>query len=1044
MELQNIFFCLLESYALVYLGSKLVYSYRFNSHASKTKLQKNSSGRLPFQFLDFQGYGSPTFAQIGAFFTPTPTIDRLGNDIYSFLQSSPSSMGVDHDIVKLSDKSIKFRAFPPSSFFSGVSGFVDGLVDGKPLTILVGTTYGNRFDILLEKVVSASDNRFSFPLPRGKFYIKTEGSGYFIPGVKRVILPCKSDKCKFVNDAFTDSIGVQLAPDDGSIYTYNWKLQNSSQFGIESINKIPQDESSLLSPQSTVLSHVDASDAAAKLKLLFGVELHGIWGSEYANRLLSVFLKFDFLKRIDSEGLKNQKWVLTDETLFPQDIEITRNEPTGDDDGKNHNVVEDSQYEQIVKISREAFKFATKIAIDKKRNGFYFSRRLYKSVIRALCLHSPNNMRRLFRNVHNVEILEPNEIEHMIRENRSFTHYPSGHYQSWLKHPEELIEVLTSWMEYPSGLHKVKGLKYFLRRQDGMVNPEEPTAPAIAYPRGPDSDSYIEFMESGFHNYFDVSQLILHEIGHFINVNTVPEDLKQQWSDIGGWFRDPSDPDGWSTHKQTEFVSAYAHQKNPGEDFASSLADYVLNPRLLRSRSTDKYNFIKDNIMGGVHYLVKAAHEFKVLNLGNADYFYPGRLTEIDIAVNGAVNEPKRVKMTFKLLEYKDKGPEENTCAKTIRFRLFSEIGTFEDIVIRARNGCSRVLQGEFTINQMKKRGVWTTDQIIITDDKGLQRFVSSADFGLRVWINNGSEDFQEPRVLTNSVSLAMVRKGEHEAIRVGWLLVDDFELRRVNAGYAAINGKSSNQHSLSAYSKSSNEESGPDNIWRKDVWSGARKAPLELCSENSRDIVHSLRDPDLKFNTHKLAGLDNFEGLSSEQVSSGTFNCYKVAVNVPITKSSRSGDYFLTQIINYDLAGNSQLLQWPDRAGPFVTYRSSNPNPDNTPPKVNSIRVTSRPTHPESPDGETLVEISFNLCDSGSGISSLSATLRDPFGANLLLYPKWTEHKGCQLIKHTNVLPKGSVPGVWHLNKIYSQDFAGNELSADLTERILVDPSSN
>ncbi|UKK01639.2 hypothetical protein MACK_002457 [Theileria orientalis] len=1034
MEVQNLCFCLLGSYALVSLGSKLVHSYRFNSNISNTKLQKNSSGRLPFQFLDFQGYGAPTFAQIGAFFTPTPTLDRLGNDVYSFLQASPSSMGVDHDIVKLSDKSIKFR----------ISGVVNGLVDDKPVTILVGTTYGSRFDMLVEKVVSASDNQFSFSLPKGQFYIKTEGSGYFIPGVKRVVLPCKSEKCKFVNDTFTDSIGVQLAPDDGSVYTYNWKLQNTSQFGIESINKIPQDESSLLSPQSTVLSHIDASDAAAKLKLLFGVELHGIWGSEYANRLLSVFLKFEFLKRIDSDGLKNQKWVLTDESLYPQDIEITRNEPSGEDHGKNHNVVEDSQYEQIVKISRDAFKFATKMAIDKKRNGFYFSRRLYKSVVRALCLHSPNNMRKLFREVHNIEILEPYELEHMIRENRSFTHYPSGHYQSWLKHPEELIEILTSWMEYPSGLHKIKGLKYFLRRQDGMVNPEEPTAPAIAYPRGPDTDSYIEFMESGFHNYFDVSQLILHEIAHFIEFNTVPDELRQKWSDIGGWFKDPSDPDGWSTHKQTEFVSAYSHQKNPAEDFAASLAHYVLNPRLLKSRSLEKFKFIKDNIMGGVHYLIKASHEFKVLNLGNADYFYPGRLTEIDIVVNGMVNEPKRVKMTFKLLEYKNKAPEENTCAKTIRFRLFSEIGTFEDITIRARNGCSRVLQGEFTINQMKKRGVWTTDQIIITDDKGLQRFVSSADFGLRVWINNGSEDFQEPRVLTNSVSLTLVRKGEHEAIRVGWLLVDDFELRRVNAGYAAINGKSSNQHSLSAYSKSDNEESGPDNFWRKDVWSGARKAPLELCSENSPDIANSSRDPELKFNTHKLAGLDNFEGLSSEQVSSGTFNCYKVAVNVPITKSSRSGDYFLTQIINYDLAGNSQLLQWPTRAGPFVTYKSSNPNPDNTPPKVNSIRVTSRPTHPESPDGETLVEISFNLCDSGSGISSLSATLRDPFGANLLLYPSWTDHKGCQLIKHTNVLPKGSIPGVWHLNKIYSQDFAGNELSADLTERILVDPASN
>uniref|UniRef100_A0A3B0MKD5 Der1-like family, putative n=1 Tax=Theileria annulata TaxID=5874 RepID=A0A3B0MKD5_THEAN len=1011
---------------LCMLSSKFSLSLRFNPDVPN----KRVISRL--ELFNPESSGGPSFAEIGGFFIPTPILDKSGNNSYSYLQHSTTSLGVDHDVVKLSKESLKFRN-------------VEGLIKEKPLTLIVGTTYGSRFDMLFEKIVSKDDNKFEFSLPKGTFYIKTEGSGYFLPGVKKVVLPCKLKICPFVNDSFKDSIAVELAKDDGSIYTYNWKLQDESQFGVESINKIPQDEASILSPSSTVVSHVDASDASAKLKLLFGIELHGVWGSEYANRLLSVFLKFDFLNRENSPNPKKQKWLLTDESLYPQDIEIIKN--VVDRNGsrnKNQNVVEDTEYEQIVKISREAFKYSMKQAIDKKKNGFYFSRRLYKSVIRAICLHNPENMKKLFKDAHNVVILEPFELEHMIRAKNSFTHYPSSHYQSWFKHPEELIEILTSWREYPSGLHKVNGLRYFLRRQDGMVNPEQPTAPAIAYPRGPNSDSYIEFMESGFHNYHDVSQLILHEIGHFIHFNTVPEDLKTKWIELGGWYEDPKDPDGWSTRKQTEFVSAYSHQKNPGEDFASTLADYVLNPKLVRSRALQKFMFIKDNIMGGVYYLVKASHEFKVLNLGNADYFYPGRLSEINVVVNGKVNEPKKVKLTFKLLNKKNpQGEDSDTCAKKITFRLFSEIGTFEDIVLKSISGCSHVLETEITINQMKKRGVWTTDQIVVTDDKGLQRFVGSADFGLRVWINNGSEDFQDPRALTNSVSLALVKKGDEEAVRVGWLVVDDSELRKKNAGYAAINGNSNNQHSMGAYSRFDNSDSTPNNFWRKDVWSGARKVPLEFCSLNSPDIKNSLSDPNIKFNTHKLGGLDNFEGLTSDQVSSGSFNCFRVALNIPISKSSRTGDYFLTQIVTYDSAGNSQLLQWPQKTGPFITYTSSNPNTDNSPPTVKDIRVTSRPSNPNSPNGETLVEISFNLCDSGSGISSLSASLRDPFGATFILYPSWSKSEGCQKIVHTHVLPKGSIPGIWHLSKIYAQDFAGNELSADLTELLTLSSCS-
>ena len=73
-----------------------------------------------------------------------------------------------------------------------------------------------------------------------------------------------------------------------------------------------------------------------------------------------------------------------------------------------------------------------------------------------------------------------------------------------------------------------------------------------------------------------------------------------------GWYINPDDSDGWSTTKQTEFVSAYAHKKNPNEDMAESISYYIVNPDKLRSRSPDKYEFIRDR--GHARHALHIAH----------------------------------------------------------------------------------------------------------------------------------------------------------------------------------------------------------------------------------------------------------------------------------------------------------------------------------------------------------------------------------------------------------------------------------------------------
>ena len=93
--------------------------------------------------------------------------------------------------------------------------------------------------------------------------------------------------------------------------------------------------------------------------------------------------------------------------------------------------------------------------------------------------------------------------------------------------------------------------------------------------------------------------------------------IQNEWIKIGGWYDTEEDPDGWSTTKETEFVTAYSHAINPNEDMAESVAYYVLAPERLESRSPAKYEFIKNYIMNGEIYISQIREDltFEVYNL---------------------------------------------------------------------------------------------------------------------------------------------------------------------------------------------------------------------------------------------------------------------------------------------------------------------------------------------------------------------------------------------------------------------------------------------
>ena len=154
------------------------------------------------------------------------------------------------------------------------------------------------------------------------------------------------------------------------------------------------------------------------------------------------------------------------------------------------------------------------------------------------------------------------------------TDEPAWRFQEF--HAEEIVQIINTLEEMPAGMRAIAGLKYLVRRQDGTLHPLHPGAPAVAWT----GSGYIEFMEKAFNtsSILSVHRLIIHEKAHFLWAYLFGDQLKEDWIELGGWYPDANEPDGWSTTKQTEFVSAYAHRKNPNEDMAESIAYFVINP----------------------------------------------------------------------------------------------------------------------------------------------------------------------------------------------------------------------------------------------------------------------------------------------------------------------------------------------------------------------------------------------------------------------------------------------------------------------------------
>ena len=757
-------------------------------------------------------------------------------------------------------------------------------------------------------------------------------------------------------------------------FTYTWRTDTTYE-GVDKATLVQPVQVMFLDEPIQVVPHSSSLRLMQQYSVLLGTE----WSDGQAYRLLQTFESIPQLRNDpykETLSVSSSLWQLTDQHI-QNDIEIR---------------IQDGQ--KIVTLSREAFTYADPLLAEIEGvRGRFFSKRLHHAVVRYVTDGGRDRdaLKQILKNRYGISIDVPDYTELTRRTTREH----AGRFGEFKN--EELIALVSMFEEYPQGMLSTPGLRYLVRRLDGTPHPINPTAPAIAWV----TEGYIEFMESAFKGQgLDyIHRLILHEKAHFLWEHLFDDQLKQDWIELGGWYVNPDDEDGWSTTKQVEFVSAYAHKKNPNEDMAETISYYIVNPDKLRSRSPAKYEFIRDRVMHGTQYISRIREDltFQVYNL-YPDVVYPGRIIRVDIQVVGEPEEDKNI--TIELELHREENGFDN--AQASHLRIHSPKGTFFNIRLYPvdtygqRINAGHVLRGTKTLSKHAAYGYWGPDQISLRDAQGNERHESQVDFGWKLYLNNPLADNEPPAYVKNTMQLSLSQSTTEgrtlQILTARWRIFEEIGVRTV---YAQLNDANAE-----TYSRRSTE------YGKYDPQTG--EASVELVIPN-----------------YFPGGMYKLNYISMKDI----------ALN-------EQGVYFTDP---GHLLRDEQIIIDEEPA----TINVQTTNPDDTPPvlDLNQITIQAEPTNPEAPNGETQVDITFKVKDNISGYRSTDMYLRDPNGVmhHFRHYdPKdfykvyFTRNPTVYETYHkTVILPVGSIPGTWGLAQMTVWDKAQNILRADFTEII-------
>ena len=801
-------------------------------------------------------------------------------------------------------------------------------------------------------------------LAAGKYAVKIHAAGHRTTPARLIDLPSRGRRGQ---DAPFD-----LTPIPSDPFVYHWE-EDQSTAGREysaAVNRpvdvVLEDLGGFGNASADVVDHSSANRLRSLYNMILVDTDEGSWTQEHAWRLLATMSDIPQpSRRPDHEQrLPRSRWLLTPEYL-EGDIQVSRSGEGG----------------VVVRLTEAVFVNAERrVARVEGRRGVWFSKRLHHALVRYVTDNGRDQRayERIFQERYGVTTV----VDDYVRLTAHTTGEDAGKFQKF--HPREIVALLTALEEFPSGMHKTPGLDYLVRRLDGLRHPVLTTAGAVAWPYA----GYVEFMESGFQGNIDgMQRLILHEKSHFLWEHAFDRTTKDHWIETGGWYE--TGPDKWQTTKQTEFVSAYAHKKNPNEDMAETLAWFVFNPDKLRSRSPAKYEFVRDRIMQGNVYVSRIREDltFPVYNL-YPDYVFPGKVRRVDIRVEGGPREDKRIRVEVELHAI-DRVLEG---ASRILTRVSNETGSWFDFWLRPVDEAGRridvgtVLVGEYRLDKSAKAGYWTPEQFKITDPAGNQRFARGDDFGWKLYVENAEEDWIAPEYVPRTARLDLDRD-----------VVEGRAVQTIGASWAV----------------KENRSMGP---------------PGHACLATLNDEIAT---------TYSLGKWGAFDSSSG-----------RCGVTFIMPDYMPSSSYSLVRILMKDAARNSATTDFTDSASDERprTVRLVTSRPDTEPPELdlNRIEVEAEPTKPDAPNGETIVRIRFRIRDDISGYNLSRINLRDPQGVTYFFFHKPDHYNSLfpkgdptAWITHdvTHVLPPGSAPGIWGIYDMTPQDRAGNFVSHDFTE---------
>lgn len=852
---------------------------------------------------------------------------------------------------------------------------VEGLADGVAAVVSVERGVGEASSKELTGAGVDTPVTCGFDLDHGNWLLSIDAPGYMTPSASSVT----------IGSDVSVTLDVAAMVGDSTTYVFNWDEDGS--FAGHATEFIPASP-----PVIEVLGEayeIPQGFSAQTLYQQYGFvldDLEEAWTPDEAFKLHQAISDLPYPRaNADENGIPvHAVWRLTEDML----------------DGDY--MVENVMGMEVVTVSRDVFVYAEPLVVNfEGEQGHFFSRRLFKVALSHLTEEGSQSgiVSQIAEDRYGVEFMEPSDgLEDLMNETQTnFQSFPA-----W-----EKLQIMGMFEEFPSGMRKQEGLSKLVRRINGQPNPYYPAAPAIAWT----GIETIEWMETAFSGFSidHIHRLVLHEKAHFLWAYGLDETLKADWASLGGWFEDPNAPSGWSTTLTTEFVSAYAHDMNPNEDMAESIAHYISNPQLLLTHAPDKYDFIRDRIMHGARYVALIAEEltFEVYNLF-PDYTYPGKIVGTSVQVSGEPNEDKTFHLTVHL--HSDDPAEDGAASGQVRF--VSSVGTFFDMWLSPVNGSSdSVLTGSITLNKHMKAGWWNFDGLHLWDAVGNDRYESPATIGLRLFLNNPLEDITPPAYLDDSFSM---------------LAVPEIQIADGSGGPSSVEGIEV----------------------EFDTWD---KIPL---SRGLTRISFPTMDPDYGQRYSIDIQSNDFESNGYEEVKHHK-------MQLPVPHYFPTGHYTVNFSSADDVAGNSSLLYFTgdpnysnaDDVHVFAEDRDSvwmeTEYPDLLHPVVdlNSFEVTATPSNADAPNGETLVEFTLAVQDTSafdefaSGVQRITYTMRNPIGEEFH-FGGWEELGGANFyysvyppeganewstLTLSAFLPAGSAPGTWGISAISIQDRAKN-----------------